>query len=81
MTVALLVAATLTLLSALFAASSTAIFSVGGSRIRTLLEEGFSGAEALSELRTRTGSIQGLLLLFGSLCSLTAVGVVSRAHG
>ncbi len=77
MTAALTVAVALTLLSALFSASSTAIFSVGGARIRTLLEEGFDGAEELSELRTRTGSIQGLLLLFASLSGLTAVGVVT----
>lgn len=67
----------LVLLSAFFSASSTAVFSVGGARIRTLLEEGFKGAEALSELRARTGSIQGLLLLLSSITSLTAVGLVA----
>jgi CBS domain containing-hemolysin-like protein len=67
----------LLLLSAFFAAASTAVFSVGGSRIRTLLEEGFGGAEQLSELRSRAGSIQGLLLLFASSFQLLTVGVVT----
>lgn len=77
MTVVVPVAVALILLSAFFSASSTAIFSVGGSRIRTLLEEGFKGAAELSELRSRPGSIQGLLLLFASLSSLAAVGLVT----
>jgi putative hemolysin len=67
----------LVLLSALLSAASTSVFSVGGARIRTLVEEGFRGAEALSELRARTGSVQGLLLLFSSATSLTAVGLVT----
>jgi CBS domain containing-hemolysin-like protein len=67
----------LLLLSAFFAAASTAVFSVGGSRIRTLLEEGFGGAEELSELRSRAGSIQGLLLLFASSFQVLTVGVVT----
>jgi putative hemolysin len=67
----------LVLLSAFLSAASTAVFSVGGARIRTLVEEGFRGAEALSELRSRTGSIQGLLLLLSSFTSLTAVGLVT----
>ena len=77
MMVPLSVAAVLIFLSALLSASSTAVFSVGGSRIRTLLEEGFRGAEELSELRARTGSIQGFLLLLASVSNLTAVGIVT----
>jgi len=77
MTGVILSAVLLTLLSAFFSASATSIFSVGGSRLRTLLEEGFKGAEALSELRSRTGSVQGMLLLFSSVSSLLAVGLVT----
>jgi CBS domain containing-hemolysin-like protein len=77
MMVVIPVAAALILLSALFSASSIAVFSLGGSRIRTLLDEGFGGAEALSELRSRSGPIQGLLLVASSLCNLAAVGLVS----
>jgi putative hemolysin len=65
------------LFSAFFSASSTAVFSVGGSRIRTLLEEGFSGARELSELRSRAGSVQGMLLFLSSSSGLLAVGGVT----
>jgi putative hemolysin len=77
MTVVIPVAAALTLISALFSASSTAIFSVGGSRLRTLLEEGFNGARELSDLRSRAGFLQGILLLLGTLANLVAVGLVT----
>ena len=65
------------LISAFFSASSTAIFSVGGSRLRTLVEEGFKGAQQLSELRSRTGFLQGILLLLGTLANLLVVGMVT----
>lgn len=71
------VAVLLTILSAFFSASSTAVFSVGGSRLRTLVEEGFKGAEELSDLRSRTGALQGILLLLGTLCNLFVVGLVT----
>jgi len=77
MVVVIPVAAALILLSAFFSASSTAVFSVGGPRIRTLLEEGFKGAQELSELRSRPGAIQGLLLFLASLSSLLAVGLLT----
>jgi CBS domain containing-hemolysin-like protein len=69
--------AVLLFLSAFFSAASTAVFSVGGSRIRTLLEEGFGGAEQLSDLRSRAGSIQALLLFLASGTRLLAVGVTT----
>jgi CBS domain containing-hemolysin-like protein len=69
--------ALLLLSSAFFSAASTAIFSVGGSRIRTLLDEGFAGAEQLSELRSRTGAVQGMLLFLASSSRLLTVGVVT----
>jgi CBS domain containing-hemolysin-like protein len=77
MTVVILVSAVLILLSAFFSASSTALFSVGGARIRTLREEGFKGAEALSEVRARAGAIQGLLLFLGTFSSLLPVGLLT----
>ena len=77
MTVVIAVSSALILLSAFFSASSTAVFSVGGPRIRTLREEGFRGAEELSELRTRAGSIQGILLVLSVLSALLAVGVLT----
>jgi putative hemolysin len=77
MTVVLSVAVLLTLVSAFLSASSTAVFSVGGSRLRTLVEEGFKGAEELSDLRSRTGFLQGILLLLGTLCNLSVVGLIT----
>jgi putative hemolysin len=77
MTVVIPVAVLLTIISAFFSASSTAVFSVGGSRLRTLVEEGFRGAEELSDLRSRTGFLQGILLLSGTLCNLSMVGLVT----
>ncbi len=77
MTVVIPVSVALILLSAFFSAASTALFSVGGARIRTLREEGFKGAEALAEIRSRTGTIQGLLFFLGSLCGLLAAGFMT----
>jgi len=77
MAVVIPVAVALTLLSAFFSASSTAIFSVGGSRLRTLVEEGFKGAEELSDLRARTGFHQGILLFLGTVANLSVVGIVT----
>ena len=77
MTVVISVAVLLTLLSSFFSASSTAVFSVGGSRLRTLVEEGFTGAKELSDLRSNTGFLQGILLLLGTLCNLVVVGLVT----
>jgi CBS domain containing-hemolysin-like protein len=77
MTVVISVSVVLILLSAFFSGSSTALFSVGGARIRTLREEGFKGAEALAEVRARAGTIQGLLLFLGTLSSLLAVGLLT----
>jgi len=77
MSVVIPVAVAATLISAFFSASSTAIFSVGGSRLRTLVEEGFKGAQELSDLRSRTGFLQGILLLLGTLTNLLVVGLVT----
>jgi CBS domain containing-hemolysin-like protein len=77
MTVVIPVAVVFIILSAFFSASSTAIFSVGGSRLRTLLEEGFNGAQELSDIRSRTGLLQGILLLLGTLANLSVVGIVT----
>ncbi len=70
-------AVVLVLLSAFFSASATAIFSVGGSRLRTLLEEGFKGAGVLSEIRARSGNLHGRLLLLNAAANLGAVGLAT----
>ena len=77
MTVIILASAVLILLSAFLSAASTAVFSVGSSRIRTLKDEGFKGSEELSLVRTRAGGIQGLLFLLATFASLLAVGLIT----
>ncbi len=77
MTAVFALSAVMVALSAFFSASSTALFSLGGSRVRTLLDEGFRGAQELSELRARAGTVQGTLVLFGTLANLGAVGILT----
>lgn len=77
MMVVIPVSVALIFISAFFSASSTAIFSVGGARVRTLREEGFNGAEELADLRSRAGAIQGVLFSLSSLSSLLAVGLLT----
>ena len=77
MSVVIPLAVLLILLSAFLSASSTAVFSVGGSRLRTLVEEGFKGAVELSDLRSRAGTLQGILLLLGALSNLAVMGLLT----
>jgi CBS domain containing-hemolysin-like protein len=77
MTVVIPVFVSLLLLNAFLSAASSALFSVGGSRLRTLREEGFQGAKELSEIRSRAGEVQNLLSLLGTLISLLAVGLLT----
>ncbi len=69
------VAALLILLSALLTAAGTAVFSVGGSRLRTLVAEGFQGATELAELRARSRALVTLIHLFTTILNLVAVGL------
>ena len=64
------------LVSALCSASETATFAIGTSRLRTMEEEGFRGANALSELRTRAEQIRAVLLFLNTLFNTLAVGLV-----
>jgi len=62
--------------SALCSASETATFAIGTSRLRTLEEEGFRGAEALTDLRTRAEQTRAALLFWNTLFNTLAVGTV-----
>jgi hypothetical protein len=64
------------LISALCSASETATFAIGTSRLRTLEEEGFQGAEALAELRNRAPQTRASLLFLYTLFGAVAVGTV-----
>ncbi|NJD20048.1 MAG: HlyC/CorC family transporter [Gemmatimonadetes bacterium] len=77
--------AVLLLLSALLTALGAAVLQVGASRIRTLQEEGFTGAGALASLRTDEARTRMLLRLLTRALNLAAVGIAtiatSRAWG
>ena len=64
------------LVSALCSASETATFAIGTSRLRTMEEEGFRGATALADLRTRSNRTRATLLFLNTLFSAVVVGTV-----
>ena len=63
-------------LSALCSASETATTAVGTSQLRTMEEEGFRGANALAELRTRSNQTRAALLFLNTLFNTLAVGTL-----
>jgi CBS domain containing-hemolysin-like protein len=65
----------LVVLSALLSAAETAVFSVSRSRLGTLREEGFEGAEALARLRSDSPVLQTSIHLLVTLLNLAAVGL------
>lgn len=65
----------LLLVSAVLSAAETAAFSLGASSLRTLLDEGFRGAEELRRLRARSGPVQATVHLLVNIVNLTAVGL------
>ena len=63
------------LLSAVLSAAEAAAFAVGSSRLRTLEEEGFHGAEALADLRGRPEAVRTSLLALTTVLNACAVGI------
>ena len=64
------------LISSLCSASETATFAIGTSRLRTMEEEGFRGAQALAELRSRAEQTRASLLFLNTLFNALAVGTM-----
>ncbi len=62
------------LISALCAASETATFAIGTSRLRTMEEEGFRGADALADVRGRAEQTRATLLFLNTLFNAVTVG-------
>ena len=62
------------LLSALLTAAEAAAFQIGSSRLRTLQEEGFAGAEALTEVRRHAALVGSSVRLATGVLNLTALG-------
>ena len=71
----LAVAAISILLSAVLSAAEAAAFAVGSSRLRTLEEEGFRGAEALANVRARPEAVRTSLLILTTMLNALAVGL------
>ena len=67
----------LLVLSALLTAAGTAVFQLGSSRLRTLQEEGFKGADSLARLRVDERRTRTALRLVTTALSLGAVGVAA----
>lgn len=66
----------LILASALLSAAEAAIFAVGASRLRTLREEGFRGAEALAALRAQPEKAAVAFLIMNTVVNAAVVGLV-----
>jgi putative hemolysin len=64
------------LISSLCSASETATFAIGTSRLRTMEEEGFRGADALAELRNRADQTRASLLFLNTLFNSVTVGTL-----
>jgi len=71
--------ATLLAVSAVLTALGAAVLKVGSSRVRTLQEEGFAGAEQLAELRADEAGTRMVLRLLTRALNLAAVGVAAIA--
>ena len=65
--------------SALLTAAETAAFQMSASRVRTLEEEGFRGAEALARLRSEPGRIRSGIRLATAALNLGALGMAVSA--
>lgn len=65
--------------SALLAAGEAAVFALGESRLRTLSEEGFRGAEALADLRTTPARLRASVLFLTGVCNLSALTLLMAA--
>ncbi len=76
---ALVLAAALLVLSALLVAVEAAAFQVSASRLRTLQEEGFQGADDLVLLRSEPGRVRVGIRLVAGVLELFALGLAVAA--
>ncbi|MEX0935842.1 MAG: hemolysin family protein [Gemmatimonadota bacterium] len=66
----------LLLASAILSAAESAVFTIGASRVRTLLDEGFRGAGRLNEARQESPTIRSAIFFLDSVFNLTAAGLL-----
>jgi putative hemolysin len=62
-------------ISALLSTAVTSVFSVGPARLRTLVEEGFDGADALARVRGRSPALRTAVQLLIVIVNLLAAGL------
>ena len=67
------------LLSALVSMAEVSAFGVGASRVRTLMDEGFKGAENLRDARDRAESVRAAALFSSTVLNLCAVALLVAA--
>jgi putative hemolysin len=72
------IGAALVIVAGALTAGGTAIFAIGASRVRTLVEEGFAGASALAKLEGRLG-LRTSLALVATALRLSAMGLGTAA--
>jgi len=65
--------------SAILSAAEAAVFSISKSRLRTVEEEGFDGATALVELRSRPDRMRSALILCNVVLNIVAAGIMVAA--
>ncbi|GMR12440.1 MAG: hemolysin family protein [Gemmatimonadota bacterium] len=73
------VALVMIICSALLAAGEAAVFALGESRLRTLTEEGFRGAEALARLRATPSRLRASVLFLTGVFNFSALALLMLA--
>ena len=63
--------------SAVLTAAHDAVFQIGRSRVRTLVEEGFDGAEGLDRVRENKHAVQASVRVVTQAFDLTALAVIA----
>ena len=63
--------------SAVLTAAHDAVFQIGRSRVRTLVEEGFDGAEALDRVRENKHAVQASVRVVTQAFDLSALAVIA----
>ena len=75
--VLLILAGICVVLSAIVTAGESAVQSIAESRVRTLVDEGFRGAEHLSRVRGELAAVGAAVLVSDLALNLTAVGLLT----
>jgi putative hemolysin len=66
-------------LSGALSAADSAVYSLGPSRVRTLVEEGFRGADGLNEARRTAASVRTAASIVSAVLNFASVGILVGA--